>query len=79
MQTFPSFFSYDGNGTLNSVWDVMASGNYEADCQLGHHLAQEFLNYKNPGLLLQVAKAMPQPHTGIEVGFFTAISLAALD
>jgi hypothetical protein len=82
MQTFPSFFHHDRDGTLKSVWAVTPCGDYEKDCRTGRGLAQEYieglrLGTLSPGLLLSIAKQMPKAHSGIEVGFCHAVSAAA--
>jgi hypothetical protein len=77
MQTDPSFFNRSKT-KLESVWNVRPSGDYEQDCKFGHSLAQEFLTYRNSALLGQIVRQMPVEHTGIEIGFLSAISQAAL-
>jgi hypothetical protein len=76
MQNDPSFFQRAA--TLESVWAVKPTGNYETDCSRGRALAQEFAAYGHPGLLLQILKQMPSQHTGIEIGFLNAIASAAM-
>jgi hypothetical protein len=76
MQNDPSFFRRAA--TLESVWAVKPTGNYETDCSRGRAFAQEFTAYGQPGLLGQIVKQMPPQHTGIEVGFLSAVAQAAM-
>jgi hypothetical protein len=76
MQNDPSFFRR--TAILESVWAVNPTGNFEIDCHKGHTLAQEFLDYRQVGLLGQIVKQMPPQHTGIEIGFLSAVAGAAI-
>lgn len=76
MRNDPSFFHR--TATLESVWAVTPTGDYEADCSQGRALAKEFSAYGQPALLGQIVKQMPLHHTGIEVGFLSAVAQAAM-
>jgi hypothetical protein len=75
MQNDPSFFRRAA--TLENVWAVKPTGNFENDCNRGRAYAQEFAAYGQPGLLGHIVKQMPSQHTGIEVGFLNAIASAS--
>lgn len=63
-------------------WDVKPTGDYIRDCKTGYRLAFEFMAYQavspyGAPVLQIIAKAMPRDLTGIEIGFFSMIGLAA--
>ncbi|AWC22220.1 hypothetical protein CO731_01676 [Aminobacter sp. MSH1] len=61
-------------------WNVSPTGDYGKDCKTGEALALEYLRYEEcaetPHLPM-IVRDMPCELTGIEIGFLTAVSIAA--
>lgn len=83
-----SFVSVLSNGDID-FWNVTPTGDHTANCETGDRYAEQLLawltHYPDTGekydVLKEIAFAMPKRdrHKGIEVGFWTQLSLRLMD
>jgi hypothetical protein len=65
-------------------WAVQPTGDYNDDCRTGHQFGIEYVRFVakqrsdgHTGVLLQIVMDMPREHSGVELGFFEIIDIAA--
>lgn len=71
-----SFVKALPDGTV-LIWHVNPTGDWEADYKKGQTYGQDFvakMKTRSPGLLGQIARAMPREFTAVEYGFWEAVN-----
>ncbi len=63
-------------------WSVKPTGDYGEDCQTGYRLALGWLSYEESipdgcGILGMIVRDMPEKLSGVEIGFFAIVGIAA--
>ncbi len=73
-----SFTAGPGN-----LWVPERTGDHAMDCATGKRCAQELLDFMRqrnaPMALGFVCAAMPEIHTGAEIGFFSELAITAME
>ena len=74
-----------GQDRRRCFWNVKASGVYSTDCMTGSRLALEYLEHEastgqsGGPILGAIVGDMPSEFTGLEIGFFSVIDIAAVE